>query len=159
MVNLDREALRAAQELLEGADDEKKVTELENHLTKGLGILTESGVYALFLYLLAKREKDKGKGKKKENDPCRTILERLFGFLRNNSDLLAALGLEKDKLPGNVEDAGEVLSWASEHVGDLDRLLLLRDFLLRALTCGRYIAEARKAEFSGRKPGGGRSNP
>lgn len=160
MVDLDREALQVAQQLVDNipAGDDKRIKEMENQLTKSLGILTESGVYGLFVYLLAKRKKDKRDGGA-VNDPCHEILKGLFKALKGRKVLCATLGL-KEEIPSLGDkpkdgDAKKVLDWASGQVGDLDRLLLLRDFLLRVFTYGRYVAEARKVESADRKPGKG----
>lgn len=169
MIDLDREALRVAQYVLRShgdeqmvvEDEERKVKETENFLTKGLGILTESGIYALFVYLLAKRKRqDKDKGKDRGNDPCHYIMQRLFQYLRNKSELCGALNLEQEKVPclgdePKESDASNILGWASEQLGDLDRVLLLREFLLRVFTYGRYIAEARKVELQAKESGRG----
>lgn len=165
MVNLDKEALIIAQKMVNSlADDPKKVKEkvkeLENQLTKSLGILTESGVYALFVYLLAKRKEAKKDGGAAD-DPCHGILRVLMEALKE-SDLCALLGLKKEEIPSLGDkpesgDAKKVLDWASGQVGDLGRVLLLRDFLLRVFTYGRYCATARKTEVNVRLAGGGRT--
>lgn len=160
MINLDREAIIIVQKLLEKINEKKRVTDIENQLTKSLGILTESGVYALFVYLLAKRKKKKNGGGEPKEDPCHLILKHLFDALRENDNLCTALGLEKEKLPSleNLPqdgDAKKVLNWATGQVGDLGRLLLLRDFLLRVFTCGRYCAEARETELKATATGAG----
>lgn len=169
MVDLDRQALQIAQRLVQrlvdkipAGDNKKikeKIEELENQLAKGLGILTESGVYALFVYLLAKRKKDKN-GRVLPDDPCHVILEGFFDSLRDGSNaaLRAALGFKKDKLPKDDKNPSEVLEWALGQVNDLSRLLLLRDFLLRVFTYGRYVAAARKTELKAGSSGGGGAN-
>lgn len=183
MINLDREALIIAQNIVNSLPGgKKKVKEMENQLTKGLGILTESGVYALFVYLLAKRKKDKN-GKLDPDDPCHKILTLFLGTLSEkdkNEDLLAILGLKKDRLL-NPTSGEQILKWAldltagpdqqvptgqadkgtvpaREQTADLHRLLLLRDFLVRVFTYGRYCAAAREVELgdgAGKTSGGG----
>jgi len=169
MVDLDREALQIAQQLVEnisagGNKDDKKIKELENQFTKSLGILTESGVYALFVYLLAKRKKEKRDGGA-VNDPCHEILNGLFNALKGRGALCATLGLN-DNIPSlgvkpEEGDAKKVLDWVAVQVGDLGRLLLLRDFLLRTFTYGRYCAAARKTELKAgsSEAGGGGVTP
>ena len=162
MVNLDKEALVVAQKMVNSlAEDPKKIKELENRLTKSLGILTESGVYALFVYLLAERKEAKKNGGA-ANDPCHGILRVLMQAFKE-SDLCALLGLREEEVPSLGEkpksgDAQKVLNWASGQVGELGRLLLLRDFLLRVFTYGRYCAAARKTELKAGPAEGGRTS-
>jgi hypothetical protein len=58
-MNLDRLAAEHAQKVISNTKDSKS-SDIENTVTKTLGVLQEDGVYACFLYLLAK-EKDLGK--------------------------------------------------------------------------------------------------
>jgi len=59
--NLDRLAAERAQQFIRLTAGEKP-GDVDNTVTKALGVLQEDGLYACFLYLLAKeKEKDKGK--------------------------------------------------------------------------------------------------
>ena len=57
-INLDYLAAQYAQTIIQKTQD-KKPSDVENTMTKALGVLQEDGVYACFLYLLA-REKENG---------------------------------------------------------------------------------------------------
>ena len=57
-INLDYLAAKYAQTIIQKTQD-KKPSDVENTMTKALGVLQEDGVYACFLYLLA-REKENG---------------------------------------------------------------------------------------------------
>ena len=150
MWNLDLQAAEAGQAIVREAKtkNKKQVNELQTQLNKSLGVLQESGVYALLMYLLAKRKKDGGK----EGDPCRTIINELLEAVRKNID---GLGLNPDEGPpqqSHSDCSNKVLEWTKDHIlRDLYRLLLLRDFFQRALTYARYAAEAREVELESRK--------
>jgi len=99
-------------------------SELDNTVTKALGVLQENGIYACFLYLLAK-EKDIGKV--------------VIGEMLN---LLEELPFEWRK-PAD-DSTEEVLGYISEKVtADLERLLIAKDTLERMLIYARYGAKAR----------------
>lgn len=57
--NLDRLAAKHAQEIIRRTRD-KKASEIENTVTKTLGVLQENGIYACFLYLKAKEKENGG---------------------------------------------------------------------------------------------------
>jgi hypothetical protein len=48
--NLDRLAAERAQEIIRRTND-KKAGDVDNAITKSLGVLQENGIYACFLYL------------------------------------------------------------------------------------------------------------
>jgi hypothetical protein len=126
--NLDRLAAERAQQVIERTRD-KRATDVYNTVTKALGVLQENGVYACFLYLLAK-EKENGIVVVEE---MLRLLESL-GFdwrsPRKNSDI--------DTSPDRV------LSHVSERVTvDLERLLLAKETLEQMLIYARYGARAR----------------
>jgi hypothetical protein len=104
---------------------------IENTVTKTLGVLQEDGVYACFLYLLAK-EKDLGK----------KIIEQML-------DLLEGLGYgwkKPVKQDGTIDLlSGVVLKHITDHVTqDLERLLLTKETLEQMLIYARYGAKARQ---------------
>jgi hypothetical protein len=95
----------------------------ENSITKALAVLEEQGVYALFLYLRA-REKAWGQA----------TSEKLATFLREHpGPQNALLGTSNKDEPF---DALQNLA------ADLDKLLLARDLLQRALVYARYHVKA-----------------
>lgn len=122
-LNLDRLAAMHAQAIVDKTKD-KKASEVDNTVTKALGVLQENGVYACFLYLLAK-EKDNG----------RVVIAEML-------DLLDGLGFGW----GKPEDRSpeKVLRYVSDTVTvDLDRLLLAKETLEQMLIYARYGAKAR----------------
>lgn len=121
--NLDRLAAQHAQAIIGGTDD-KKAGDVDNTVTKALGVLQENGVYACFLYL---------KAKEKENGDV-VVAEML--------NLLDGLGFGWGKPTSNR--AEDVLSHITEKVTvNLERLLLAKETLEQMLIYARYGAKAR----------------
>ncbi len=118
--NLDQKAACYAQKIVEQGG-----AEIDNPVTKSLGVLQEQGVYACVLYLLANK--------------YRTVLLPLYDLLKE----LPAFHSSPD-LP---KDAKDVLKFYSDNVcNDLDRLLLVKDLYEQTLIYARYGAKAAKAK-------------
>lgn len=128
--NLDRLAAQHAQKVLQRTVDErngdkkKLAGEVDNTVTKVLGVLQENGVYACFLYLLAK-----------EGGNGTVVVEEMLDVL---DGLDFGWGKPADK------SIGEVLSYITDKVTlDLERLLLAKETLEQMLIYARYGAKAR----------------
>ncbi len=120
-INLDYLAAKYAQTIIQQTQN-KKASDIENTITKALGVLQEDGVYACFLYLLA-REKENGA----------VVVDEML-------NLLSSLPFGWQKPTNN----SEILPFISEQVTkDLDRLLLAREVLEQMLIYARYGAKAR----------------
>lgn len=117
--NLDAACAKLGAKLASSANKD-----IENSITKSLGVLEEQGVYALFLYLHA-REKQWGQ----------TTSNELASFLRKNPG-------QQNALLGSNHDLFEALQ---QLAGDLDKLLFARDLLHRTLVYARYHAKAAQA--------------
>lgn len=139
-INLDRLAAEHAHAIVRRVVDEEETqkdkpaekkktkqqltTDIDNTVTKALGVLQENGVYACFLYLLAK-EKENG----------RVVVDEML-------NLLAGLGFDWTKPTDN--NPASVLSHISSKVTvDLERLLLAKETLEQMLIYARYGAKAR----------------
>ena len=123
--NLDRLAAKYAQEVIKNSKD--KDIDVENTVTKALGVLQENGVYACFLYLLAK-----------ENEKVEKVV------VNNMLGLLDELNFGWGK-PNNPSDNKEVLEYIINKVTvDLERLLLAKETLEQMLIYARYGAKACK---------------
>lgn len=118
--NLDYLAAKHAQEIVRALSADPKKAEIS--ITKTLGVLQENGVYACFLYLLAK-EKEKERGKE---------------IIRQMRELLNALGIEN----APADD----LEYAREITKDLFTLLPAKEALEQMLIYARYGAKARQKE-------------
>ena len=120
VINLDYWAAFHAQKIIKESDNN-----IETTVTKTMDVLREHGVYACFLYLLAK-EKDNS-----HNVICEML------------ELLYHLGYcwEKNKKPETVED---VLNFINEKVsnGSVERLLFAKEILDQMLIYARYGAKA-----------------
>lgn len=120
-LNLDRLAAQCAQEIIRRTSE---ASDVDNTITKALGVLQENGIYACFLYLLAK-EKENG----------RVVVEEML-------NLLEGLGFSWGK--PNDKSTEKVLSHITEKVTvNLERLLLAKETLEQMLIYARYGAKAR----------------
>jgi len=124
-LNLDRLAAKHAQEIV-CRTQEERAADVDNTVTKALGVLQEDGIYACFLYLLAKEEENGG-----------IVVDEML-------NLLDGLGFGWGK--PNDTSVEEVLSHISDRVtGDkLEWLLLAKETLEQMLIYARYGAKARE---------------
>ncbi len=124
--NLDHLAAEKAQAVIANTKNQK-ASDVENTVTKALGVLQEDGVYACFLYLLAK-----------EKGSSEAVIKEML-------DLLEQLGNEKNEKTGlRCETA---LKYITDNVTkDLERLLLAKETLEQMLIYARYGAKARQSE-------------
>ncbi len=128
VINLDRLAAEKAQAVIANTKNQK-ASDVENTVTKALGVLQEDGVYACFLYLLAK-EKDSGKA----------VVEGMLDLLKQG------FGWEKPMNNGKIRPE-IVLKHITDNVTkDLERLLLAKETLEQMLIYARYGAKARQSE-------------
>jgi hypothetical protein len=124
MLNLDRLAAEHAQNIIM-ATREQNASDVDNTITRALGVLQEHGVYACFLFLLAK-EKSNG----------RTVVQQMLKLL---DELGFGWGQPVDQKPETI------LKHISEKVSvDLERLLLAKETLEQMLIYARYGAKARE---------------
>ncbi len=127
MRNLDLIAAEAAQTIITETS-QKKPGEVENLITKTLGILQENGVYAASLFLYSRTDVT--------NKP---IAEKTREKLLS---LTSQLGLPKS--PNT--SAAIALKFLTENIcNDLDRLLLVKQLWEQTLIYARYGAKARSA--------------
>lgn len=125
-LNLDWLAAQHAQEIIRRTKNIKP-GEVDNTVTKALGVLQENGLYACFLHLLAK-EKENG-----------TIV------VKEMLDLLESLPFGWGKPDSSAPE--EVLKYISEKMtADLERLLLAKETLEQMLIYARYGAKARSSQ-------------
>jgi hypothetical protein len=118
-LNLDQRAAWYAQKIVNtgGAD-------IEDPVTKALGVLQEQGVYACILFLLANKEND--------------ILNPLYELVGELPGLQ-----ENEKIPDENTDAKEVLKYYSDVIcEDLETLLLVKELYEQTLIYARYGAKA-----------------
>jgi len=101
----------------------------ENSITKALGVLEEQGVYALFLYLIAR---ENGK-----------FVPDLLQFMEERCEFRNGHQLYQKLVANGSREA--FFKALTDHAEDLDTLLFTRDLLHRALVYARYHAKAAQA--------------
>jgi hypothetical protein len=127
--NLDRLAAQSAQKIIHRMGKNKKASDIDNTVTKALGVLQENGIYACFIYLLAK-EKENGM----------VVVEEML-------NLLDGLGFGWGRPSSNGVE--QILQYITDKVsadpgqGGLERLLLAKETLEQMLIYARYGAKAR----------------
>lgn len=128
--NLDQLAAEHAQEIIRQTQKER-AADVDNTVTKALGVLQEDGIYACALFLKSRTGDERHRAD--------VVMDEML-------DLLDGLGFGWGK-PDDTS-AEKVLSHISEKVtGDkLERLLLAKETLEQMLIYARYGAKARKAE-------------
>jgi hypothetical protein len=128
--NLDVLAAKAAQDIITQTD-RQAATDVENLVTKALGVLQENGVYAALLYLYSRSSKN-------EQPIAQQTRDKLLSVLRE-------AGLS---LPGQqTKSVKDVLQLFIDQICDnLDRLLLVKQLWEQTLIYARYGAKAREAE-------------
>ena len=132
MKNLDLIAAQTGQNIITGTKGKKcEATNVENLVTKALGVLQENGVYASMLYLYSR-----------SNAIERPIAEEC----RSNLLLiLSELNLKVAPRP----NASIALKFLTDNVcSNLDRLLLVKQLWEQTLIYTRYGAKAWNAEKS-----------
>ena len=136
--NLDRLAAEHAQAIISCTRRERgaDAKDVDNTITKALGVLQEDGVYACFLYLYAKEvDKKEVDKKKEEKDNGSVVIEEMLNLLGELP------GFEHTKPLENIE---QVLGYITNKVTvDLERLLLAKETLEQMLIYARYGAKAR----------------
>ena len=140
---LDYLAAKTAREIVEatqspiGAD----AKDLENLITKALGVLQSQGVYALYLYLYSQSGKDK---------PIKQAAAHVVAQIWNalEEEPVHHLGILANQKRMNswqeaLREKQNVLSQIVDRLTtDLDTLLLVRDLYEQTLIYARYHAKA-----------------
>ncbi len=122
--NLDSYCARYAQQIVGLVEEEKDVKDLENHLTKALGVLQEDGLYAFYLYLRY-RKLDTGD---------KDVWGKIRGLLQEE-----AMG---QPLRSSGDDDNDVVGLTEE----LGPLFLAKDLAERTLVYARYGLRAKVKE-------------
>ena len=123
-MNLDIYAARSAQDIIAKTND-KTSRDVENLITKTLGVLQENGVYACLLFLYSS---DRG-----DND--------IGGIIRIN--LISILESINKTPPKGVESKDMLRYFGDEICIDLDILLITKQLWEQTLIYARYGAKAR----------------
>lgn len=136
-LNLDHLAAKHAQEVIRRTEEKKESPgDVDNTVTKALGVLQENGIYACTLFLKSRP--------KAEKDRADAVMAEIL-------NLLAELGFGWGK--PSSDQAEDVLQYISDKVtaDNLERLLLAKETLEQMLIYARYGAKARSAEEKGKE--------
>lgn len=127
MKNLDLIAAEAAQTIITNTRG-PKASEVDNLVTKALGVLQENGVYAVLLYLYSRT-----------SGTDKVVAEKAREKLLS---LTSELGLSE---PVSTR-ASDALKFLTDNIcNDLDRLLLVKQLWEQTLIYTRYGAKVRSA--------------
>lgn len=118
LTNLDSLCAEYGNAIVKNTTEPKQVKELENLITKSLGVLQENGVYAYFLYLAYRK--------------ANPIKEQSLALLCHNKIELI-----------NSIDGKDHFDKIRELTEDLDKLLFARQLLDQMLIYARYHAKAK----------------
>ena len=136
--NLDRLAAERAQEVIRRTNQQSP-GDVDNLVTKALGVLQENGIYACMLYLLSRTQD-------KEKKIAVVVSDEMLNLLAG----LGFEGWEKPAIPNPRRRAEVILKHISDHVTkDMERLLLAKETLEQMMIYARYGAKARKADEGG----------
>lgn len=128
MKNLDLEAAQSAQAIIQ-ATSHLEVSDVENLVTKVLGVVQENGVYAGMLFLYSRTSKD----------------QEISGSIRTQLLQLTALLGKTPPAPPESAKADEPLKFLTNDIcSDLDTLLLVKQLWEQTLIYARYGAKARE---------------
>ena len=137
--HLDWLAAKHAQEIIHKTGNEK-ATDVDNTVTKALGVLQEDGIYACALFLKSRPQAEK---------------PRADAIMAEMLNLLGELDFGWGRPPSNR--AEDVLRHITEKVTSdkLERLLLAKETLEQMMIYARYGAKARKADEEKKEGEGG----
>ena len=131
-LNLDQLAAQYSQNIINNSLKAGSAKEVENLITKTLGVLQEQGVYAMILFLFSRTSKE-GKIALHLRVQLYTLLGELPAFAQN----------ETIKFLNEQAKAEKVLKFYSDDVcDDLDTLLLVKGLYEQTLIYARYGAKA-----------------
>lgn len=134
---LDRVAAERAQTIVDTAVENPDITakQVDNLVTKALGVLQENGVYACFLFLFSRTRKE-------DTAIAKVVRAQLLRLAGEN------LPFEWDRLASlAAASSHEVLPAVSATIcRDLDPLLMTKEVFEQTLIYARYTAKARDKE-------------
>lgn len=145
--DLDWLAAQAAQTIItntktkkvKGEDKSIKAGDVDNLITKSLGVLQENGVYAALLYLCSRSEG--------EQPIARQIRTQLLCLIFKLDLPLAVDPTVANEVKSENAHASRSLQFLTESIcNDLDRLLLVKQLWEQTLIYARYGAKAQGVE-------------
>jgi hypothetical protein len=142
MMNLDKLAAQKAQAIIK-ATEKKAKSDVENVVTKALGVVQEQGVYAGMLYVLSR-----GSEKKENNERfiAEAVRDKLVDLLNELAFVYGDL-----KYTDRKEDRQKLLDHFAGKVcaAPIHTLLLVKGLFEQTLMYARYSAKARSDDSGG----------
>lgn len=141
-LNLDYQAAHYAQQVIEETRMVEKAADVENAVTKALGVLQENGVYACFVFALSRVKQQDGEkqggSEKAEPVVMQAIVTQMLAVLKK-------LNYNVPIIDNNAKPSPQqILHHVSKYVTkELERLLLAKEVLEQMLIYARYGAKAR----------------
>jgi hypothetical protein len=132
-LNLDKTAANRSQAMIGACEPSLRPT-LERLATKALGVLQEQGVYALMLFLFSRSSNEGSIAPVMRKELYQALAELPLFSADGNASLPDSL--EEDK-PDSV-----LSYYTNEVLGQLDKMLLVRDLYEQILIYTRYGAKA-----------------
>ncbi|MCZ7672363.1 MAG: hypothetical protein M5U34_37190 [Chloroflexi bacterium] len=134
--NLDQKAAQYAQKIIAASLEKGSAKEVENLITKTLGVLQEQGIYAMILFLFSRTSK--------EEKIAPAVRTQLYDLLK---ELSSFANIEDENIPQAKANAEDVLRFFSDTICDnLNTLLLVKDVYEQTLIYARYSAKAANKE-------------
>jgi len=129
--NLDFSSAKFAQLIISNLKSNAKASEVDNLVTKSLGVLQENGVIAFTLFLSSKKDKE-GKIAKEIQKQCLALIKEV------KNDL---------ELPGNMSNSSQIIDFYIHKISsNLETLIFCKQVLEQMLIYARYGAKAWEAE-------------
>lgn len=142
-INLDFYAAGAAQGItgIIVRQEVQKASNVENAVTKALGVLQENGPYAMTVYLLSRS--GKGAGEKDEEKSCLSILYHLLQLLRQ----VGVSWAMKNEIPPGAINSGANKASILQHFSDkicedFHQVFFTKTLFEQALIYARHQAKA-----------------
>ena len=134
MKNLDLLAAEAAQKIIADTSAIPKARDVENLVTKTLGVLQENGVYACLLFAYSRSKTEPGKTPNDEKKVAKVV----------HQNLLTVMNKALNKTADTNANATVALKFLTDNIcQDLDTLLLVKQLWEQTLIYARYGAKAR----------------
>lgn len=138
MLNLDLEAAGKAQAIIQEAvvNSQIKSSEVENLVTKALGVVQENGIFAGLLYLYSVKDKDTKIAK-----PVRTELLKLLPKITTETSATIDAIIAMESAGQTKEAARQALNRIIAVSENLETLLLVKQVWEQTLIYARYGAK------------------
>lgn len=145
LLNLDHLAATCAQRIIDDTNNVEKSSDVENGVTKSLGVLQENGVYACFLFALSRAKPGDGGNQSNEAVIFSIIVREMLWVINELPVDCPTPPISQDTEPRVISSQAEqILNHVATHITkNLEHLLLAKEILEQMLIYARYGAKAR----------------